>query len=930
MLLILTLLTVYPRLAMGEDGNSGFTNGEQPLYIFKQVVKTTSPFVSIQWKEGPSLLVINEEITEAADPSRLDHYALWDNPIYSLNIGNPDSPKQVTFETTFLAAKNGSNIQLTVGKRPEGTSELVIYYYDGETHTYVEAERVSHAEGDGDDKPLRVDLAAIYLKPPAKADVQRAVKTLRGMVMAFYYQWYQTPEGPSGSLLHWNPVNDNIPPYTDHPLMGLYDSPDENVIRAHFAMAKQAGIDVLIADYAYVTSYDSRTWPLMRDLALEYGLKLTYYGCSSKDLDRIKEDIKHPAFLKDEGKPVFFFYDTGRATPAQWLEYRKSVEAALGPCIWIAQYDADFLGVFDGFHNYIYMTDQPGDTGEIYYTSSLNLLKSGPHEMLLDEAISLALSGGVVPIDIKANSVTVVPGYDDTHVRTPGQVMVREDGAFYRRLWGTAMSLDADYVLITSWNEWHEGTEIEPSGEYGFHYLELTSELASAYKGENPPPMVADYSAQVDNLTQRPDKTGQGVVHITAEGSTAVYVKVGLKGQSLTAMNLSGSFYTYLEESGPSSCSVIIPSIEQGGYLDVGFTYTGSTIRPPLTINVSAYDPAGGFHTLYSGQVTPRLESAITCRVQPSATFGESVLVEGALSPGKAGEQVKLRYTKPDSTTVERIAQTEADGAYKDSFTPDTIGIWGVNSSWAGDTEFAKSESSTPVFIVNKVKSKITLYPPPDGLVIGDTITMTGELIPAVTGAELTLTYSRPNHSILVRPATTMDRGVFHDSLTLDAAGDWDVSAYWEGDDINAASTSQVTVFIVQRKASEVTIEVSPLEIVSEDQVTVRGRIVPDPGGAKISLVYKKPDGSQIERIVDVAGGGSFQDSVSVKETGDWTIKARWDGDSALLPSESTIGSFKVKGKPIGVNPTVTMITTVLGVAVSIYYIKRRMLRYTR
>jgi len=38
---------------------------------------------------------------------------------------------------------------------------------------------------------------------------------------------------------------------------------------------------------------------------------------------------------------------------------------------------------------------------------------------------------------------------------------------------GVAIKADPDWVLITSWNEWHEGSEIEPSWEDGDAYLKL-------------------------------------------------------------------------------------------------------------------------------------------------------------------------------------------------------------------------------------------------------------------------------------------------------------------------------------------------------------------------------------------------------------------------------------------------------------------------
>lgn len=39
----------------------------------------------------------------------------------------------------------------------------------------------------------------------------------------------------------------------------------------------------------------------------------------------------------------------------------------------------------------------------------------------------------------------------------------RRHGKYYEVAWRSALSASADYVSITSFNEWHEGTQIEPA-----------------------------------------------------------------------------------------------------------------------------------------------------------------------------------------------------------------------------------------------------------------------------------------------------------------------------------------------------------------------------------------------------------------------------------------------------------------------------------
>jgi len=49
--------------------------------------------------------------------------------------------------------------------------------------------------------------------------------------------------------------------------------------------------------------------------------------------------------------------------------------------------------------------------------------------------------------------------------------------------WRVAMEQNPNWIMICSWNEWHEGSEIEPSVEYGDYYIRLTREYADKFKG---------------------------------------------------------------------------------------------------------------------------------------------------------------------------------------------------------------------------------------------------------------------------------------------------------------------------------------------------------------------------------------------------------------------------------------------------------------
>jgi hypothetical protein len=91
----------------------------------------------------------------------------------------------------------------------------------------------------------------------------------------------------------------------------------------------------------------------------------------------------------------------------------------------------------------------------------------------------------------KVYVATVMPGYDDRSTgRGNAFAIGRENGAYYERSWQAAIGSAPDWIIITSFNEWPEGTYIEPSRAHGARFLELTGAWAAAFRGA-PMPQIA-------------------------------------------------------------------------------------------------------------------------------------------------------------------------------------------------------------------------------------------------------------------------------------------------------------------------------------------------------------------------------------------------------------------------------------------------------
>jgi glycoprotein endo-alpha-1,2-mannosidase len=347
---------------------------------------------------------------------------------------------------------------------------------------------------------MRRILPVLLIIPLLAAGNQTGSSHRPHRVLAFYYNWYGTPEREHGRWVHWNECRgcthdpsktvDETSPRTgsklkapdsgtkDHPA-ALYDSNDPAMVRNHLKIAERAGIDVLIATWWGQGQYEDQSFRRALDVASQahspVKFTINYETIPEGADDRVQAIIgdfrylreqygNNPAFFRDGGKPVFFIYGRviSQLKPEEWRTALAGIRA-LGPSILMVDcLAARCLEAADGVHDY-----NPLDL----------LVKQADMAAHYRQIVEMCRDKG------KISAATVTPGYDDSNVgRDQPIVLSRDQGELYRRLWNDALAAHPDWVVITSFNEWHEGSEIEPSLEWGDLFVNLTREFASKFK----------------------------------------------------------------------------------------------------------------------------------------------------------------------------------------------------------------------------------------------------------------------------------------------------------------------------------------------------------------------------------------------------------------------------------------------------------------
>jgi len=183
------------------------------------------------------------------------------------------------------------------------------------------------------------------------------------------------------------------------------------------------------------------------------------------------------------------------------------------------------------------------------------------------------------------------PGYD--HSAVPGReplIVPRDGGAFYERNWARLLRRPTNIVFLETWNEFHEGTDIAESREYGRTYIELTRRYIELFRrGEILPLPLGPYSTSnaVDILMGNTNiERGLVQVNVPDGISRAVMVDGVFCHESVTNKTSGRYLYFRIDDSFKSNEN-ITADIEVGfhdaGTGSFGIEFDGSDTNAPFS-----------------------------------------------------------------------------------------------------------------------------------------------------------------------------------------------------------------------------------------------------------------------------------------------------------------------------------------------------------
>jgi glycoprotein endo-alpha-1,2-mannosidase len=463
-------------------------------------------------------------------------------------------------------------------------------------------------------------------------------------VAVFYYPWYRSEE-VNGLWEPWSNNNRYLPPESIgsdyYPVLGPYSSSSPSVVAQHFAWLRQAGVGVIVASWWGPGDYTDMVIPVLLEEGERYGIKVAFHlePRDGRSAASVVEDIKYlydhygdsPAFFRTDvptkwsqakSKGLFFLWAAENANfqedpvdSGYWREAMDEIHAlpesamVIGNTLQSSWVDSNR---FDGLYNYV--------SQHLEETDGFSWAEGIPNGAWYVPSVTPGVSARRI-------------GYaEDTY-------QPRSGGETYRTQWEAALGLDfpPDMVTITSFNEWLEGTQIEPAQSgidngSGYSYSDYEGLGSEAYLD-----LTADWVEKLSARTWPPGATVQINLSTTSDW-TFLRLSSGAKAMRMSLSSVSDGATSAGPEADRIGLTQSLDDAESGAQVDltmdmylgdidpdgevafeIGRGHLGSTTVQILVHQATALLEAGSF--TWAG-VNPGEENVSKVSVPSSALLG--------------------------------------------------------------------------------------------------------------------------------------------------------------------------------------------------------------------------------------------------------------------------------------------------------------------
>ncbi len=348
------------------------------------------------------------------------------------------------------------------------------------------------------------------------------------LLLAHYMPWYQSAKTSGSWGWHWT-MNSFKPSQAadgswqnlaSHfvPLTGPYDSSDERILEYQVALMKLSGIDGVIVDwygtenfndYGIIDGNTARLLAVIKKAGMKFALcyeDQTVKNMVSGGYLLKKEDVSHAqkvmqslqkswfkedVYLKVDGRPVLYVFGPQYFTKDDdW----KAIFTGMDPQPALITLD-----------NHVVASQTASFPWPPMWASKAGTLSEADTLSYLGEFYDKAKSwkyhvGGAFPgfYDI----------YKEAKVGQSYGFLDAQNGKTFHDTLQSALSRDLDAIQLITWNDYGEGTMIEPTTDYGYRYLEMVQQARQTLDGKDFTYPPADlrvplqlYQMRVDHAT---------------------------------------------------------------------------------------------------------------------------------------------------------------------------------------------------------------------------------------------------------------------------------------------------------------------------------------------------------------------------------------------------------------------------------------------